>query len=182
MTIDENKIQEHIGQSFSVTKESGVTKLTFTDNGFFIDNKGYYSDIFLGKCDTCDPYKTFFEGFSYDKVLVAGLGLGLLPQTLASEGCSVVDVLEINEELIAWTAQSGHLDPSINIVQGDVYTYKTDAKYDLIIVDTIWEPSEMTPQQQEIIKTSFNPTTLNHEGRLYFPVLSAMIDRLPSED
>ncbi len=178
MTIDENKIQGHIGQSFAVLKEAGVTKMVFIDSGAFVSNEDYYADIFLGKCDSCGPYKDFFKDFSYDKVLVIGLGLGLLPQALISEGCSVVDVIEINEELVAWTGASGHLDPSINIILGDGYVYETDAEYDLIIVDTIWEEAEMPIELKEVVIENYNPRNLAQGGRVYFPVLQAMVEKV----
>ena len=43
-----------------------------------------YSKVMLGKCETCNPFfKNSFEGFTYDKVLVVGLGLGLVPYELS---------------------------------------------------------------------------------------------------
>ena len=102
--------------------------LNITSSGDIIENNETYSKVMLGKCETCNPFfKNSFDGFSYDKVLVVGLGLGLIPYELSEvNGCSKIDVLEIDQEIIDYTISSGHLNSNINLIQGDIYNYTTD--------------------------------------------------------
>ena len=56
--------------------------MEFNNNVFLNDDKNY-TKLFLGRCNKCNPfYKDFFNNFEFDTVLVAGLGLGLIPQEL----------------------------------------------------------------------------------------------------
>ena len=97
MKIQENKIQEHTGTSFSITKEDGISILKFSDE-CTINNIEDYATIMLGECTNCEKVKELYKDFTYDKVLVLGLGLGLVPETLKVEkGCSVVDVVDNNQ-------------------------------------------------------------------------------------
>ena len=45
---------------------------------------------------------------------------------------TVVDVIENNTELINYI---DFIDSNINIIEGDMYTYNSNKKYDLIIID-----------------------------------------------
>ncbi len=52
-------------------------------------------------------------------------------------GLLEVQKLEISQEVIDYNVSSGHLNPVINIIKGDIFTHTTTEKYDLIIIDTI---------------------------------------------
>ena len=113
MKIPDNNIQDYIGTNFSVYKrEDGGTIIKYNTSGDIIENNEMYSKVMLGKCETCNPFfKNSFDGFSYDTVLVVGLGLGLIPYELSEvNGCSKIDVLEIDQEIIDYTISSGHLN------------------------------------------------------------------------
>ena len=56
MKINENKIKEHSGNSFDITKTDGVSKIDFGNNKW-IENKEYYGKVFLGDCDPCTKIK-----------------------------------------------------------------------------------------------------------------------------
>ncbi len=168
--IDSN-LQDYIGTNFSVSKDTrGITIMTFL-NGVSLFNTTHYAKIMLGQCTDCDfVYKGFFEGFTYDKVLVVGLGLGLIPQTLSEVNkCSKVDVLEIDQEIIDYTTSSGHLNSDINIIKGDVYTYTTTEMYDLIIVDIIWDEREMSDSRCDMLQNRLIPN-VNTGGAFYVPM------------
>jgi hypothetical protein len=174
MKIPDNNIQDYIGTNFSVYKrEDGGTIIKYNTSGDIIENNEMYSKVMLGKCETCNPfYKNSFDGFSYDTVLVVGLGLGLIPYELSEvNGCSKIDVLEIDQEIIDYTISSGHLNSNINLIQGDIYNYTTKETYDLIIIDTIWYEHEMSNEVYELLKNRLLPN-INTGGVLYIPVLN----------
>jgi len=60
-------------------------------------------------------------------------------------------------------------------VQGDIFEYITDEKYDLIIIDTIWDEDEMSEEQVNILTTKFLNTNLNNNGVLYIPMKNKWI-------
>ena len=172
MKILDSTIQDYTGTNFSVYKrEEGETIIKYNTSGDIIENNEMYSKVMLGKCETCNPfYKNSFEGFTYDKVLVVGLGLGLVPQELSEVNkCSKIDVLEIDQEMIDYTISSGHLNSDINLIQGDIYNYTTTETYDLIIIDTIWYEHEMTDENYELLENRLLPN-INTGGALYVPI------------
>ena len=137
MKIIDTDLKDYSGSEFNVYKDSeGITFIKFS-NGQWIDNRDTYASVFLGKCDSCTGFfKDSFKDFTYDSVLVAGLGFGLIPHELSEVNkCSKIDVLEISQEVIDYNIYSGHLNPIINIIKGDIFTYTTTEKYDLIIID-----------------------------------------------
>tara|TARA_R110002049_G_scaffold30904_2_gene105556 strand:+ start:1766 stop:2305 length:540 start_codon:yes stop_codon:yes gene_type:complete len=172
MKILDSTIQDYTGTNFSVYKrEEGETIIKYNTSGDIIENNEMYSKIMLGKCETCNPFfKNSFNGFSYDTVLVVGLGLGLVPQELSEVNkCSKIDVLEIDQEMIDYTISSGHLNSDINLIQGDIYNYTTIETYDLIIIDTIWYEHEMTDENYELLENRLLPN-INTGGALYVPI------------
>ena len=172
MKILDSTIQDYTGTNFSVYKrEEGETIIKYNTSGDIIENNEMYSKVMLGKCETCNPFfKNSFNGFSYDTVLIVGLGLGLVPQELSEVNkCSKIDVLEIDQEIIDYTISSGHLNSDINLIQGDIYNYTTTETYDLIIIDTIWYEHEMTDEDYELLENRLLPN-INTGGALYVPI------------
>lgn len=172
MKILDNTIQDYTGTNFSVYKrEEGETIIKYNTSGDIIENNEMYSKVMLGKCETCNPFfKNSFNGFSYDTVLIVGLGLGLVPQELSEVNkCSKIDVLEIDQEIIDYTISSGHLNSNINLIQGDIYNYTTTETYDLIIIDTIWYEHEMTDEDYGLLESRLLPN-INTGGALYVPI------------
>ena len=172
MKILDSNIQDYVGTNFSVyRREEGVAIIEFNSTGFFVDNSEMYSEVLLGKCETCNPFfKNSFNGFSYDSVLVVGLGLGLIPQELSEVNkCSKIDVLEIDQEIIDYIISSGHLNSDINLIQGDIYNYTTTETYDLIIIDTIWHEHEMSDEVYDLLVSRLLPN-INTGGALYVPI------------
>lgn len=173
MKITDTDLQDYSGAEFNVYKDSeGVTFMKFS-NGQWIDNRDIYASLFLGKCSSCTEFfKDSFKDFTYDSVLVAGLGFGLIPHELSEVNkCSKIDVVEISQEVIDYNISSRHLNPNINLIKSDIFTYTTTEKYDLIIIDTIWEKEEMTEEQYQLLVSKFYDTNLNEGGALYVPVL-----------
>ena len=116
MKIQEELIKEYNGETFVVTKIDGVSKMTFT-SGDWIENKEYYGRILLGDCDNCGSTSKLYENFYFDKVLIVGLGMGLLPNYAKEvKNCNVVDVIEKNNELILIDIWWGHEDITEEII------------------------------------------------------------------
>ena len=174
MKFNNSDILIHSGSNFNINLNSNDNiqmQFISNDKEYTLENADIYSKLILGKCNTCDSwYKDQFNGFSYDKVLVAGLGLGLIPQDLYTlENCSQVDVVDNNLELINCVNNSGHLNNNINIINDDIYSYDTSNLYDLIIIDIYWTVSEMTDSQYDSLKNKYL-NNLNSGGVLYFPI------------
>ena len=166
MKIEENKIKEHSGTSFSVTKTNNVSKIDFGGNKW-IENVDYYGKILFGDCEQCVKINALYDGFSFDKILIGGLGLGLLPNyAKLVKNCSVVDVVEDNQELIDYV---DYLDNSINIIKGDALSYTPDKKYDLILIDLWWDVDNITQEIENNIKTNYE-SHLETDGRIILPV------------
>ena len=173
MKIIDSNLQDYEGTEFKVYKNlQGITVIEFL-NGDWLENEEYYSDVYLGKCDSCSGFfKDSFKDFTYDSVLVAGLGIGMIPYELSEvNNCSIIDVVEISQEVIDYNISSGHLPSDINIIKSDIFEYSTEEKYDLIIIDTIWKEEEISEAQVDLLVSKFLNTNLNTGGVLYIPVL-----------
>ena len=173
MKYNDIDLQNYTGTTFDVYKDQeGVTIMKFS-SGEWLKNEEQYANLFLGKCDACASFfKDSFKDFAFDSVLIAGLGFGLIPQELSEVNkCSKIDVVEINQEIIDYNISSGHLNSSINIIKGDIFEHTTTEKYDLILIDTIWQEAEMPEVKYQELVSRFYNTNLNKEGALYTPVL-----------
>ena len=171
MKIEESKIKEYSGTSFSVTKTDGVSKIDFGD-GEWIENTEHYGKVFLGDCESCTKMATLYNGFSFDQILICGLGLGLLPEYAKSiKKCSVIDVVENNQELIDYV---DYLDTPINIIKGDALYGSQDILpnryYDLILIDLWWKEEDITQQIQDNIKNNYY-SFLKANGKIILPLL-----------
>ena len=171
MKIEENKIQEYSGTSFNVIKNDGVSKIEFTD-GSWIENKDYYGKIILGDCEDCLKITELYNDFTFDKILIAGLGLGLVPNyAKVVKNCSVIDVIENNSELISYV---DYLDDSINIIEDDAFNYTPDKTYDLILFDLWWNELDITEEIQNSIREKYS-SHLSEEGKILIPLLSKQL-------
>ena len=96
--------------------------------------------------DDSQGYIDFFRrlpNLSFDSILIGGLGLGALPQYLATQtSCSVIDVIEKDSVLSDSLSGMNVLDPKINILQGDIFNFTPTTTYDLIVFDIWWETTE----------------------------------------
>ena len=58
----------------------------------------------------------------------------------------------------------------INIIEGDMYTYNSDKKYDLIIVDLWWYENEITDQNKSDLLSNWSDN-LNTGGKIILPLV-----------
>lgn len=167
MKIEESKIKEYSGTTFNVNKVDGVSRITFS-NGDWIENKEYYGNVFLGDCVDCKKINELYKDFTFDKILVLGLGLGLLPNYAKHvKECSVVDVVDSNSELISYV---DYLDDSINIIEADAFNYTPTKQYDLILFDLWWNELDVTSDVESNIKERYN-SYLNENGKIILPLI-----------
>lgn len=177
MKFLDSNIQDYAGTEFDVYKDNeGVSFIKFS-NGDWLRNEDDYAKVFLGKCESCSEFfKDSFADFEYDKVLVAGLGLGLIPNELSEVNkCSKIDVVEISQEVIDYNISSGHLNNDVNIIKSDIFEYITEEKYDLIIVDTIWREEDLSESQLDSLMSNLYELSLSTGGALYVPVANKWI-------
>jgi|TARA_R110002153_G_scaffold140018_1_gene291006 spermidine synthase len=173
MKIEESKIKEYSGTTFNVNKVNGVSRITF-NNGDWIENKEYYGEVFLGDCVNCKKINELYKDFTFDKILILGLGLGLLPNYAKHvKNCSVVDVVDNNSELISYV---DYLDDSINVIEADVLNYTPIKEYDLIIVDLWWNDADVTEELQTKIDDIYN-TYLTSGGKIIFPLIAKQLTK-----
>ena len=166
MKIEESKIEEYSGTSFSVTKTDGVSKIDFGDNKL-IENNSHYGKVFLGDCVNCTKITALYKDFSFDKILIGGLGLGLVAEYAKSvKNCSIIDVVENNQELIDYV---DYLESPITIIKGDALSYTPSKKYDLILIDLWWDDDNITQEIKDNIKNNYN-SHLESGGRIILPI------------
>lgn len=161
--LDSTKITEFNGEFFEITKDTD--KVIFTSKLNIIDCRGEYNDL---------TYLSFMADLltenQYPDVLVSGLGLGVIPQWLASEKSSRVDVIELNQELIDAISGMGYLNANVNIIQSDIYQYTTEKQYDLIYLDHWFFPDkDYTNQRTQLINTFSGNKKTN--GSVIFPIM-----------
>lgn len=108
----------------------------------------------------------------YNSMLCGGLGLGVA-QFMSQTFCDVIDVVEIDVDLIRLIDTAGYLDPKVNIIHGDFFTYEPQQTYDVILAD-IWQ-DELGDFNKEvdIIAEKYTPY-LNDGGLLYFPLVDLL--------
>jgi hypothetical protein len=133
-----------------------------------IFSKGAYSDDNLALITSYSPEILNKE---FSSILIAGLGLGVMPYICKNNSsCSVVDVVEINQEVIDLVTSIGYLN-NINIINDDIYVYEPTITYDIILLD-IWDCVDCNENLQNNITTLVDKykTYLNTNGFIYTPI------------
>ncbi len=117
------------GHAFMTMYEGTYVKL-------IIDGKLFMSDTNMEKLTNSD-----FIQKANGKVLIAGLGIGLLLENLMkklkSKEITEIVVVENNKNVIDIVAPF-FKDKKIKIIEGDIFNFKTGDKFDSIYFD-IWE-------------------------------------------
>lgn len=162
--LNKDLITNFTTSSFSIYKETDDVKLSFTANDKHIIHD---NEVYITKgCPN-------LSSLTYNSVLIGGLGMGVIPEWIAQNtSCSVIDVVDNNSEITYWVSSSGHLDDSINIIDGDVYTYTPSRTYDLILID-IWfgGESDIIDNTYTTLETRYSGS-INSGGHFYLPFLA----------
>lgn len=98
-------------------------------------NKGVImSDTWMEKQTNVTAYKK-----ARGDVLIAGLGLGMVLLAIQKKPeVSSVTVVELEQEIIDLVKHQLPLNSKVTIIQGDIFQFKTDQKFDTIYFD-IWD-------------------------------------------
>lgn len=153
MGLPYNDITEATGSHFQIQKISGSILFTYNDSWTYTDD-GYVEHF-------CSDYTG-----SYSSVLIGGLGVGCIPQWFASQGTNVT-VIEKDQELIDEIVSQGYLSQSISIIQGDIFTHAETGSHDMILFDIWFDESQITPEIQQQLNTSYSGSSNN----IYYALL-----------
>ena len=102
-------------------------------------------------------------------VLIIGLGLGLMA-TYLQDKCPLIHIVELEQELIDIIQSNSYLSSNVTIFQGDIYTYITDEKYDLIVNDIYWDINDQFNINNQYLVSKFS-NWLNPDGYIYTPII-----------
>jgi hypothetical protein len=138
--------------------KNGITHLEKAFEGTIFTDHSHFIENFL-KCLYDKEYKS---------ILCGGLGLGIAPY-LSQPFCNTIDVVEIDQDLIDLINTAGYLSSKVNMICGDVYTYKPQHKYDFILMD-VWQKNSSTfDSEVETIKNKYLHY-LKDDGTLCIPL------------
>jgi hypothetical protein len=121
-----------------------VIKETFKNDIDIIKNKDMYCLYRQGKRENMLHYKTNKEvkelyssyDLGYGKILKSGLGFGILPLWLSKkESVESIHIVEISQDVVDIFLENNELPYNITIEIGDIEQYKTEEKYDCILLD-----------------------------------------------
>lgn len=177
-TLNSNKIKKVVNNSFNVRNDGKHVTLVMKNTGAILTDDGTYVSHFNNK----------LSSLNYKSILIIGLGMGITPQHIAENvDCPIIDVLEKNTEITNWVKNENYLNGKINIIEGDAFTYTTDIKYDLILIDIWWTRDlwwmpktfeEMKTYKGEndetkILAEKYLPN-LNPNGTIYIPIMDKL--------
>jgi hypothetical protein len=146
-------------KDWRVTNRKGITHLekAFERESIFYDSH-YFIEDFLN---------CLYE-FPYSSILCGGLGLGIAPY-LSQPFCDTIDVIEQDQDLIDLISGLGYLSSKVNIIQGNIFEYEPQRKYDFILID-IWQKNNGTfDTEVETLKNKYT-SHLNESGTMCIPL------------
>ena len=83
--------------------------------------------------------------YAHGDVLIGGLGIGMIIMAIQdNESVKSITVIEKNPDVIAAVKDQLPLNNKVRIIEGDVYTYVPDRKYDCVYMDIWGDISEDT--------------------------------------
>jgi len=140
--------------------------LTNKVDNFYSESNIVYSEDSLSYITT---YCKELLNIEFDSILVVGLGVGIIPHVVKYKStCSIVDVLEINQEVIDLVGPVGYLE-GVNIINADVFDYTPTKNYDIILLD-IWQcDCNNFITERDTLITKYLPN-LNLGGFIYTPI------------
>lgn len=93
---------------------------------------------------------------AHGDVLIGGLGIGMVILAIQDkEKVRSVTVLENNPDVIAAVQHQLPLNEKVKIIQGDVYTWKPDVKYDCIYMDIWGDISTDSYEEMKMLKRKY---------------------------
>jgi spermidine synthase len=101
------------------------------------------------------------------KVLVLGLGLGLIPYYL-KDTCEV-EIVEIDSDLINIIKSQNYIPDNITIHHSDAYNFEIDKIYDWVVVDIFWDIDNNFDNNVINLKNQYLDKVTSSQN-IYFPI------------
>lgn len=154
-------------QSFKLRKFQSVPRWVLSNNVEdlrSIDTVIYSDDHISYLTEYCKELMTV----DFDSILIAGLGIGIIPYIM-KDNCSVVDVVEINSEMINLIEGLNYLG-NTNIINENIFDFTPTKNYDIILLD-IWT-CDCYPSLSSELNTLVQKYLpyLNTNGFVYVPL------------
>jgi hypothetical protein len=161
---------------FGITLSENIEK-----NGYVITKNPRFNHLFMlnpeGDVLSVDN-PNYILGYSpellnveFDSILVAGLGLGVMPYIC--QDFAQVDVVEINQDIIDLANQLGHLNENVNIIHDNILTFPVEKTYDIVVIDTFYEA--LSEETITLLEEKYMPF-INEGGFLYIPINKGVLD------
>ena len=141
--------------------------MTRSDDYSDPNNRVYSDDNLLYLTEYCKE----LLNIDFNSILIAGLGLGNIPYQIKNHlSCSIIDVIDNNQEIINLTMSAGYLD-GVSIINEDVFNYIPTKTYDIILLD-IWLCAGCIDNMEVQISTLVTKylSFLNEGGFVYVPI------------
>ena len=161
---------------FGITLSEDLVK-----NGYIITKNLRFNHLFMlnpeGDVLSVDnpyyilQYSSELLNVEFDSILVAGLGLGVMPYVC--QDFAQVDVVEINQNVIDLAKQLGHLNENVNIIHDDILTFSVEKIYDIVVIDTFYEA--LSEETITLLEEKYMPF-VNEGGFLYIPINKGILD------
>jgi spermidine synthase len=161
---------------FGITLSEDLVK-----NGYVITKNPRFNHLFMlnpeGDVLSIDnpyyilQYSSELLNVEFDSILVAGLGLGVMPYIC--QDFAQVDVVEINQDVIDLATQLGHLNENVNIIHDDILTFSVEKTYDIVVIDTFYEA--LSNEMISLLEEKYMPF-INEGGFLYIPRNKGVIE------
>ena len=117
--------------------EKNSAKIIKTENRYyslFVDNKRQMMLDLHTNHEIKEMYSSYDLG--YGKILISGLGFGILPLWLANKpGVDTIHIVEISQDVVDMFLEKNLLPDNVTIEIADISNYKTKEKYDCILLD-----------------------------------------------
>lgn len=174
--IKDKIVPNNILGVFGITLSEDLIK-----NGYVITKNPNFNHLFMlnpeGVVLSVDnpyyilEYSSELLDIEFDSILIAGLGLGVMPYVC--QDFAQVDVVEINQDVINLAKQLGHLNENVNIIHDDILTFSVEKTYDIVVIDTFYEA--LSEERISLLEEKYMPF-INEGGFLYIPINKGVLD------
>ena len=133
MSFDINTVPK-IKLSINEKNSAKIIKIENRYYSLFVDNKRQMMLDLHTNHEIKEMYSSYDLG--YGKILISGLGFGILPLWLANKpGVDTIHIVEISQDVVDMFLEKNLLPDNVTIEIADISNYKTKEKYDCILLD-----------------------------------------------
>lgn len=136
-----------------ISKEKNSAKIIKINNrvyNLFVDNKRQMMlDLHTNK-EIKELYSSYDLG--YGKILMSGLGFGILPLWLANKpGVEHIHIIEMSQDVVDMFLEKNVLPDNVTIQIDNINNIKTDEEYDCILLDHY----ELTAAEDQLLNMQY---------------------------